>query len=89
MTDDRAAPGRHGRGLARLQQPNILTVFDFGEEGGVPYPVGEPLEGGTLEQQLGAPLPVHAVVWTREPLSGSGYTTADAPPSKLMATPVM
>ncbi|MBI5956449.1 MAG: serine/threonine protein kinase, partial [Chloroflexi bacterium] len=47
---------REARAIARLEHPNILTVFDFGEAQGLAYIVMEYVEGGTLKQRLGQPL---------------------------------
>src|ERR1700730_676691 len=44
--------------IAKLRHPNILLVFDYGEEGGVTYLVSEFIDGGTLAEQIGAPLPL-------------------------------
>jgi serine/threonine-protein kinase len=38
--------------VASLRHPNILTVFDWGEDGGSPYLVMELLEGGSLRSLL-------------------------------------
>ena len=38
------------RAVAALNHPNILQVFDWGEEGGAPYLVLEYLAGGSLRQ---------------------------------------
>jgi serine/threonine protein kinase/beta-lactam-binding protein with PASTA domain len=38
--------------VASLRHPNILTVFDWGEDGGSPYLVMELLEGGSLRALL-------------------------------------
>jgi len=45
---------REAKSVARLQHPNIVTIFDFGEldGGGVPYIVMELLEGVSLAQML-------------------------------------
>ncbi len=43
---------REARFLARLSHPNILEVFDVGEEAGVIYVVTELLEGRTLRERL-------------------------------------
>ncbi len=43
----------------RLTHPNIVTIYDFGEQGGVPYIVMELLEGEDL----------HRVIEERRPLS--------------------
>ena len=39
---------------ARLRHPNLLTIFDFGDDRGDLYLVTELIEGGTLQEQLGA-----------------------------------
>ena len=41
------------RAASALQHPGILTVFDVGSQGGMPYVVSELLEGMTLRQRLG------------------------------------
>ncbi len=48
---------REARAIAALSHPNVLAVYDVGEDGGVPYLVTELLEGETLRRRLqrGAP----------------------------------
>src|SRR5580700_11210746 len=48
---------------AALNHPNILSIFDIGEEQGAPYVVSELLEGETLGERLrtGA-LPIRRVI---------------------------
>ncbi len=47
------------KSLAALSDPNILAIFDVGEESGVRYAVTEFLQGETLRAALGdGPLPV-------------------------------
>jgi serine/threonine-protein kinase len=43
---------REARTVARLRHPNIVTLYDYGEQGGVSYLVMELATGGTLEDQL-------------------------------------
>jgi serine/threonine protein kinase/tetratricopeptide (TPR) repeat protein len=43
---------REARAVAALSHPNILSIFDFGREGGVTYAVTELLEGETLGAAL-------------------------------------
>jgi tRNA A-37 threonylcarbamoyl transferase component Bud32 len=43
---------REARTIARLEHPNILPVYDFGEENGVTYLAMRYLEGGTLKDVL-------------------------------------
>jgi serine/threonine protein kinase len=44
---------REARAVASLSHPNILSIFDYGEEDGVQYAVTEMLEGETLRARLG------------------------------------
>jgi serine/threonine protein kinase len=47
---------REARTLSTLRHPNILTIYDYGEEGGLAYLVAEYVSGGTLRSRLtGAP----------------------------------
>ena len=43
---------REARGLAALSHPNIVSIFDLGEEGELRYIVTEVLEGETLRETL-------------------------------------
>ncbi len=43
---------REARALARLSHPAILSIFDFGKEGGTTYAITELLEGETLRERL-------------------------------------
>ena len=51
------------RAAGAVNHPNILSVFDVGDDGGAPYVVFELLEGQTLRQRLASgALPVRKVV---------------------------
>jgi len=53
--DDRFRLQREGQAMARLgAHPNIVTVFDVGEDEGRPYIVYEYVPGGDLRQELRA-----------------------------------
>jgi Tol biopolymer transport system component len=55
--------GQEARAAAALNHPNILSIFDIGEEQGAPYVVSELLEGETLRERLrNGPLPVRRVI---------------------------
>jgi len=59
----RARFEREAKAIAALSHPNILAIFDFGIDGGVPYSVTELLEGETLRARLDlAPLPWKSAV---------------------------
>ncbi len=44
---------REARLVAQLEHPNVLPVYDFGEDLGLPYLVLPYLEGGTLVARMG------------------------------------
>ncbi len=49
---------REALAVAALSHPNILSIFDFGVQGGISYAVTELLEGETLRARLAAgPIP--------------------------------
>jgi hypothetical protein len=63
---------REGRTVASLSHPNILAIFDVGQQDGVAYAATELLHGESLRQRLGrGPLPVaQAVPIARQIASG-------------------
>ncbi|HEV7238374.1 MAG TPA: protein kinase [Thermoanaerobaculia bacterium] len=57
LSNDRATMDRfqrEARAVASLSHPNILSIFDYGDEYGVQYAVTEFLEGETLRTRLGS-----------------------------------
>ena len=57
--------------IAKLRHPNILAVYDYGNESGLYYIVTEFVDGGTLADQLGKPLPVDYVVRMLGPVASA------------------
>ncbi len=49
---------REARAIAKLQHRNIVTVFEFAEEGTTPYIVMEFLRGTSLAARMKSPLPL-------------------------------
>ncbi len=63
------------RSIARLQHPNIIPIYDYGEQDGQLYLVVAYVEGGrTLADEVGKPMDlVRAVELTMHFLAGLGY----------------
>ena len=54
---------QEARAAAALNHPNILSIFDIGEEQGAPYVVSELLQGETLRERLrNGPLPLRKAI---------------------------
>ena len=91
---------QEARSIARLNHPNILTVFDFGEEAGTAYLVMELVEGGTLADRLGYPMELRDAVRLLRPVAsaldhahGRGVLHRDIKPANILirndGTPVL
>jgi serine/threonine protein kinase len=64
--------------LARLQHPNIVQIYDFGEAAGRPYFVLEFVAGGSLAQHLqGKPQPVRPAAQLVETLARAVHAAHD------------
>jgi tRNA A-37 threonylcarbamoyl transferase component Bud32 len=84
---------REARAISRLSHPNIVRVFDMGEEDGVPFLVMEYLEGVTLREHLDAegPLPparaaeiLDQVAQALDAAHAEGVLHRDIKPSNVM-----
>jgi serine/threonine protein kinase/uncharacterized protein YbaR (Trm112 family) len=49
---------REAQSAGGLQHPNIVTIFDMGDEAGVPYIAMELVEGENLEQMISQRMPI-------------------------------
>ena len=86
--------------VAKLRHNNILTVFAYGEEGGVPCIVCEFMDGGTLAERLDGAMPIEDAVSLLTPVASAldyansrGVLHRDIKPSNIMllsdGTPVL
>jgi serine/threonine protein kinase len=86
--------------VAKLRHNNILTVFAYGEEEGVPYIVCEFMDGGTLAERLDGPMPIEDAIQLLTPVASAldyahsqGVLHRDIKPSNIMllsdGTPVL
>src|SRR5262249_52894139 len=86
--------------IANLRHPNIMVVFDTGEQDGVTYIVGELIEGGTLDEQLRGGLSLDHAVRLLRPIAAAldfaherGVVHRDVKPSNVLimrdGTPVL
>ena len=48
--------------IAQLNHPNIASIYDFGEEQGLPYIVMQSVTGGNFKKRLGKPMAVGEAV---------------------------
>ena len=82
---------REAVAVASLRHPNILHVFDHGEHDGLTYIVTELVEGGTLDDKLGAPIPPDKALAILEPVASAidyahaqGVLHRDIKPSNIL-----
>jgi Tol biopolymer transport system component len=66
---------QEARAASALNHPNIITVFDIGEDAFSPYIVMELIEGESLRRALAAPLPLPSLLDLAEQMA-SGLTAA-------------
>jgi len=82
---------QEARAIARLRHPNILSVFDYGEEQGITYIVSEFVEGGTLADRITAAMAPEEAARLLSPVSnaldyahGQGILHRDVKPANIL-----
>jgi len=53
---------REARAIAALRHPNIVTIYDFGEQDDIIYLAMDCVNGGTLRERMGQPMPLEEAV---------------------------
>ena len=78
----------------RLRHPSIVAVHDYGWDGEIAYLVTDLVEGGTLADRLGRPLPLEEVLELLRPVAaaldyahGQGVLHRDVKPTNILLTP--
>jgi serine/threonine protein kinase/tetratricopeptide (TPR) repeat protein len=86
---------REARLASSLNHPNIVTVYDIGEQGSVPYIAMELVEGKTVREMLtSGPLPLRQIMSISVQIADalakaheSGIVHRDLKPENVMVTP--
>jgi serine/threonine protein kinase len=86
---------REAKSAGRLNHPNVVTVYDVGEAGGIAYIAMEYLEGKSLRQLLDSgPQPLRTVVGIAAQIADAldyaqryGIVHRDIKPANIMLTP--
>ncbi|HKW79044.1 MAG TPA: serine/threonine-protein kinase, partial [Candidatus Limnocylindria bacterium] len=84
---------QEARAIGKLRHPNIVTAFDFAQSGDLAYLVSEFIDGGTLADQLGAPLPIEYTTQVLGPIASAldyaharGVVHRDIKPQNILMT---
>ncbi|PYN10391.1 MAG: serine/threonine protein kinase, partial [Candidatus Rokuibacteriota bacterium] len=62
---------QEARAIGKLRHPNIVTAFDFTQQDDIAFLVSDYIDGGTLADQLGSPLPLEYAMGVLGPIAGA------------------
>jgi hypothetical protein len=62
---------QEARAIGKLRHPNIVTAFDFTQQGDIAYLVSDYIDGGTLSDQLGTALPLDYALGILGPIAAA------------------
>jgi eukaryotic-like serine/threonine-protein kinase len=84
---------REAKAIAALNHPNIVTIHSIEDDGGVQFLTMELIDGRTLDEMLGRPLALDALLKVAIPLTDAvarvhekGITHRDLKPANVMIT---
>jgi serine/threonine protein kinase/tetratricopeptide (TPR) repeat protein len=82
---------QEARSIARLRHPNILAIYEYGQEKGQPYIVTELLDGGTLREYMRKPMDlkrtariIHQVADALDYAHAQGMVHRDIKPTNIL-----